>query len=263
MGEDSNAPKVFGVFRDTDGNFVVYKNKADGQRTVRYRGPSETAAVDELYHKMVELLAQQIDAQKNRTAETRRIKSHWGTASPRKQSHTNRRPNAVAKKIAVCYLFIVLFVVACWQLPRARRANYPQTGYYIYENKYYYYRDSWYQYDDGWVYVPRTALDGTFSQEYRDYYYGSAVDSVGNDVPAFDGGRDDTMPDPNRSEAGEDGQDWAYVYDWDDDHNREDNNDWYDDRNDDNGRDDNDDWGDDDWDDDWDWDDDVDWDSDW
>lgn len=52
IGEDFKEPKAFGVFKDTDGNFVVYKNKADGSRAIRYRGPDETHAVNEIYQKM-------------------------------------------------------------------------------------------------------------------------------------------------------------------------------------------------------------------
>ena len=30
IGEDFKEPKAFGIYRDDDGDFVVYKNKADG-----------------------------------------------------------------------------------------------------------------------------------------------------------------------------------------------------------------------------------------
>ena len=42
IGEDRKEPKCFGVYLDeSTGNWVVYKNKADGTRAVRYEGPDE------------------------------------------------------------------------------------------------------------------------------------------------------------------------------------------------------------------------------
>ena len=53
IGEDYRKPKAFGIYRDGD-EFVVYKNKADGSRAVRYRGPDEAHAVDEIFTKLLE-----------------------------------------------------------------------------------------------------------------------------------------------------------------------------------------------------------------
>ncbi len=53
IGEDYREPKAFGIYRDGD-EFVVYKNKADGSRAVRYRGPDEAHAVDEIFTKLLE-----------------------------------------------------------------------------------------------------------------------------------------------------------------------------------------------------------------
>lgn len=52
IGEDFKEARAFGIFKDSDGNFVVYKNKADGTRAERYRGPDEAYAVNEIYEKM-------------------------------------------------------------------------------------------------------------------------------------------------------------------------------------------------------------------
>ena len=53
IGEDYKEPKAFGIYRDGD-NFVVYKNKADGSRAVRYRGKDEEYAVNEIFAKLLE-----------------------------------------------------------------------------------------------------------------------------------------------------------------------------------------------------------------
>ena len=38
IGEDFREPRAFGIYRNADGQFVVYKNKADGSRAVRAVG---------------------------------------------------------------------------------------------------------------------------------------------------------------------------------------------------------------------------------
>ena len=52
IGEDYRQPRAFGIYRDGP-VFVVYKNKADGSRAIRYRGPDEAYAVGELYDKLM------------------------------------------------------------------------------------------------------------------------------------------------------------------------------------------------------------------
>ncbi len=52
IGEDYSGPKAYGIYRADDGDFVVYKNKSDGSRAVRYKGPHEDIAVNELYEKL-------------------------------------------------------------------------------------------------------------------------------------------------------------------------------------------------------------------
>ena len=53
IGEDYREPKAFGIYRDGE-DVVVYKNKADGSRAIRYRGRDEEHAVDELFQKLLD-----------------------------------------------------------------------------------------------------------------------------------------------------------------------------------------------------------------
>ena len=53
IGRDYRRPKAFGIYRD-GADFVVYKNKADGSRFIRYRGPDEEKAVGELFEKLLD-----------------------------------------------------------------------------------------------------------------------------------------------------------------------------------------------------------------
>lgn len=52
IGKNVHEPKAFGIYEDEFNNFVVYKNKADGQRAIRYNGKDEAYAVNELYQRL-------------------------------------------------------------------------------------------------------------------------------------------------------------------------------------------------------------------
>lgn len=53
IGENRKEPKCFGVYLDEDtGNWVVYKNKSDGTRAIRYEGPDEARAAQEIWTKI-------------------------------------------------------------------------------------------------------------------------------------------------------------------------------------------------------------------
>ncbi len=53
VGEDYREPKAFGIYKADEQRYVVYKNKADGTRAVRYDGPDEAFAVKELFDKLL------------------------------------------------------------------------------------------------------------------------------------------------------------------------------------------------------------------
>ena len=68
IGLDYPGAKAYGIFKDKNGDFVVYKNKADGSRAVRYRGPDEAYAVKELFEKLkTEASSQRVHAAAART----------------------------------------------------------------------------------------------------------------------------------------------------------------------------------------------------
>lgn len=58
IGKDTHEPKAFGIYQDGE-NFVVYKNKTDGSRAVRYRGKDEAYAVHEIHTKLKEEILNQ------------------------------------------------------------------------------------------------------------------------------------------------------------------------------------------------------------
>ena len=52
IGEDRQEPRAFGIYQNGD-RFVVYKNKDNGNRAVRYDGPDEAYAVNEIFQKLL------------------------------------------------------------------------------------------------------------------------------------------------------------------------------------------------------------------
>lgn len=55
IGIDYKEPRAFGVYYDEVSNeYVTYKNKDTGERAIRYHGPSEEIAVNELYLKLLD-----------------------------------------------------------------------------------------------------------------------------------------------------------------------------------------------------------------
>ena len=59
IGVDYKEPKAFGIYKDENGEFIVYKNKADGSRAVRYKGKDEQYAVNELYQRLKDEIVHQ------------------------------------------------------------------------------------------------------------------------------------------------------------------------------------------------------------
>jgi len=51
IGIDYKEPRAFGIYEE-NGEFIVYKNKDDGSRAIRYQGKDEAYAVNEIYLKL-------------------------------------------------------------------------------------------------------------------------------------------------------------------------------------------------------------------
>ena len=51
IGINYTEPRAFGIYEE-NGQFIVYKNKDDGSRAVRYKGTDEAYAVNELFLKL-------------------------------------------------------------------------------------------------------------------------------------------------------------------------------------------------------------------
>ncbi|MBQ8954581.1 MAG: hypothetical protein IJ048_10735, partial [Clostridia bacterium] len=53
INENRQEPRCFGIYHDDEADrWIVYKNKADGSRAVRYAGPDEAYAAQEIWAKI-------------------------------------------------------------------------------------------------------------------------------------------------------------------------------------------------------------------
>ena len=140
IGEDYQHPKAFGIFQAGD-QFIVYKNKANGSRAVRYHGPDEAYAVNELFAKLLEECHNRgiyPDGKPEKTEEkTERnfgqIKSGW---------------SLVRVILVVMMVLIAAGVIFSFVTHRS-------DGYYRFNNDTYYrYGNRWYEYDslsNNWI----------------------------------------------------------------------------------------------------------------
>ena len=148
IGMNELSPRAFGIYRE-GGRFIVYKNKSDGSRAVRYDGPDEAYAVNELYLKLLEEY---------------RLRQNGGSGGTR-SSGARRRPNR--RSTAIIIAVVVLYLLLQFAVKRIghRKDGYYSTG----DNLYYRYGSSWYMdsgYDD-WVETDSFPMDN-----YGSYYVG-------------------------------------------------------------------------------------------
>ena len=162
IGEDYREAKAFGIYRDGR-DVIVYKNKADGSRAIRYRGPDEEHAVNELFQKL-------LDECHNRGI--------YPDGKPPEGSGTRskKKRGSNAKTIltyVLCWILFLAFAVGI------RSCGHSKDGYYSTGNGtvYYHYGSDWYYtYDDnssGYWYEANSFPESNYS----DYSLGDNWDA--------------------------------------------------------------------------------------
>lgn len=152
IGVDYKQPKAFGIYRSGD-RVIVYKNKADGKRAIHYDGGDEAYAVNEIYLKLKETIADQ----------KARNTSLSGSARKPKQKMS------LLKKAAVTLLVLFSLSFCTYFLTK------PSQGYYQYNGQQYYYLDDWYVFGPGGWQL--TTVDSTLADSADDYYESSSYSS--------------------------------------------------------------------------------------
>lgn len=242
LGENYPGPRAFGIYRDPDdGLFVVYKNKADGSRAIRYRGHDEATAVNELYLKMKDEIilrrkkAAGIGAQEYRTRSNADLPETRNTSQKKKSSSAG-----------MTVLGIILAIAAVITVIRVGTAIHKkvQNGYYQYNGGTYYSQNNdWYLYSDplgSWF--PVSSVDDALYDNPDDYYlssyytydYGVSDFSESSYYQDYSSSSSDSG---SSWSSGSSDSDWDWDWDDDSDWDWDSDSDW--------------DWGDTDWDSDW------------
>ena len=156
IGVNYQEPRAFGIYRDGN-TFIVYKNKDNGQRAIRYSGPNEAFAVNELFQKLLDechLRGIYLDG-RPQAAELSPAEQESMRLARLEQQRKKRVKTAVFL-VAIAAILILLIMY-----------NRSRHGYYRIDNTLYY-RDggTWYIYDGGWGRYYGTPYD------YDDYYLG-------------------------------------------------------------------------------------------
>lgn len=195
IGKDYKGAKAFGIYQDGE-EFIVYKNKDNGQRAVRYQGKDEAYAVNELYMKLKETVAWQKENNRNKRGGRKNSKSKF-----------NLKESLFSAGV-VAAIIAFSFVIA---------STTPGYGYYKYNNNLYYYHSDWYVYDDydGWS--PTTDIPSELHDNYDDYYESSYYTS---DMDAED------ITQTSWADSWDDDSDWDSNDSWDSDGGTDWGSDW-------------------------------------
>lgn len=188
IGINEPSPRAFGIYREGD-RFIVYKNKSDGSRAVRYDGPDEAYAVNELYLKLLE-------------EHRLRAGGARGRSGPERSSAGKRNNRRRTLLVVAAVLAIMLLQFAFGKLTH-RKDGYYRRG----NDLYYRYGSDWYMdsgYDDWYI------VDSFPESDYGSYYAGDTYDA---DWGASDFRDSDTWN--SLQNSGSD-SDWDADYDsWD------------------------------------------------
>ena len=161
IGEDYREPKAFGIYRDGN-QFVVYKNKADGSRAIRYKGPDEAYAVNEIFAKLLEECHNRGIYPDGMPSDSSGIKGAM--------NNTDTKKKITRITLLLC---VVIFLMQIF-LFIGNESRHRHDGYYRYNNGIYYnYGSSWY-YNNGWSWIE---ADDSPVSNYEDYYAGTDYDS--------------------------------------------------------------------------------------
>lgn len=158
LGVDYREPRAFGIYQDAEGNFVVYKNKDNGARAIRYQGKDEAYAVNEIYQKMKSEVLNQRAAHAGRSSEIKTAPSQAGTTY--QPNYRPVAPKATTGKrgcLTIFLIVIAIMLVMCFLgnilrscnpfLPVGNSSGYSYYSGGDYDDGYYYW-DSGNDYDD-------------------------------------------------------------------------------------------------------------------
>lgn len=206
VGVDYKEPRAFGIYKDDKGEFVVYKNKANGERAVRYRGVDEAYAVNELYERLQDEILNQ--------------KAHHVERQKANAVKSVKRQQTAGLIKSITIGVVVVVGVASFFFSGNKYDN----GYYHYNNTHYYsLDDTWYYYDDTLTdWYPASSVPDDLTQNADDYYDSSYYDYNSNTTDFRDtdyySDWEESRSSDDSSDSDWDSSDWdSGDTDWDSD----------------------------------------------
>ena len=211
IGEDFKEPKAFGIYQDGD-RFVVYKNKANGTRAVRYHGPDESYAVKELYTKLIDECHMRGIYPDGETSETTR-----SSASSAKSGGSASAYGVIGKYFlflaGIIAGLLVFFGIMGFIFPKHKT-----DGYYRTDNTaiYYKYGDDWYTATEDTEWHKTVAFP---EEEIEDYYLGKEYQDEWNESAFTESSTwSDIKSQESSSSSSSDYDSWDFSdTDWDSD----------------------------------------------
>ena len=174
IGENVKEPRAFGIYRDGN-KVIVYKNKDNGQRAIRYQGSDEGYAVSEIFSKLKEeILHQKQQNFGSGSSALQDVQPESIEQSVQSPVQPQRRQTSLLKKLLIFFailLLVSMLMRSCSSTPTADLS----PGYYNYDGGTYYHTqqdDSWYSYDNG-SWSPIHNIPGVIIQSGSDYFSGS------------------------------------------------------------------------------------------
>ena len=182
IGENYKEPKAFGIY-ENDGRYIVYKNKANGTRAVRYDGPDEGYAVKELFLKLLDECHNRgiyPDGKPQNMPVTRSAPAGRTRTKLTAKEKAERRQNNMSflrdfgKYILFLISIVAVVFLLIWILTTWVFTGHKQDGYYRYNNSMYYkYGSDWYFSSNETDWYKSVFPD----DEIEDYYLGRDYDS--------------------------------------------------------------------------------------
>jgi hypothetical protein len=195
IGKNIKEPRAFGIYKNKNDEFVVYKNKSDGERNVRYRGKDEAYAVNELYQKLrSERLNQKENNLKHKSSNSSK-KVVYDTKDYDKSMKEYHRNKLILLACSLILIPIIMTVTTIALFIAAiKLGDSPTKGYYTYNNRSYYYNmynSRWYLYDtdtNTWDIQNSSDVDSELTKNYEDYYGAGYYDDYDDsEVTKFEG----------------------------------------------------------------------------
>ena len=217
IGVDYEKARAFGIYED-GGRFIVYKNKANGDRAVRYSGPDESYAVRELFLKLLDECHRRDIWPDGRPAEEPVRRSREAKGRRRSGKGLSKTAILVIAAAVLAAATIIWFAVeGDWDFRSFRNGYYRYEGnntYYLKKGSYWFYggKADWYsrqgapsgevvylgdEYDPEWGVIEFE--DSGMGQRYEagEYYNRDSSDSgwSSSDYDSWDAGDTDWSSD--------------------------------------------------------------------